>query len=117
MTSATTPPSPDGYDPFVRAMMRVSERAKQAERRLTQPADIAWPVREASKDEREPPIISRLYAEPIAPLRDRDEVALQDIFTTTQLEDAITDIQDRLSHLYPEPCWEDDPYDFLHGYV
>ncbi len=117
MTNAINSPSPDGYDPFVRAMMRVSERAKRAERRLVQPTEIAWPVREVDEDEREPPIISRLYAEPIAPLRDRDEIALQDIFTTDRIEDAITDIQNRLSHLYPEPCWEDDPYDFLHGYV
>ena len=80
--------------------------------------DIAWPVSEAdnSKDQ-ELPIIPRLYAEPIAPLRDRDEIALTEIFTTDQIEDALNDVQDRLSHLYPEPCWEDDPYEFLHGYL
>jgi len=112
------PPSPEGYDPFVRAMMRVSERAIRAEQRLMQSPEIAWPVRETdSETDYELPILPRLYAEPLAPLRDRDETALTDIFTADHLEDAITDIQDRLNHLYPEPCWEDDPYDFLHGYL
>ncbi|MEO0539506.1 MAG: hypothetical protein AAFZ80_01430 [Cyanobacteria bacterium P01_A01_bin.105] len=120
MVQAINSSSPDGYDPFVRAMMRFSERVKRAERQLMQVPQIAWPVSDA-QDKAEAddglPIISRLYAEPLAPLRDRDEVALNDVFQTEHIEDAVNDVQNRLSHLHPEPCWEDDPYDFLHGYV
>ncbi|MEO1593203.1 MAG: hypothetical protein AAFU71_18205 [Cyanobacteria bacterium J06632_22] len=114
----TNSPSPDGYDPFVRAMMRVSERKERAEQQTMHAPEIAWPVSKPDPDASpERPIISRLYAEPLAPLRDRDEIALTEIFKAEQLEDALTDVQNRLSHLYPEPCWEDDPYEFLHGYV
>lgn len=57
------------------------------------------------------------HAEPLAPLRQRDERALEDIFDDTEIEDVLTDVCLRLRQLYPEPCWEDDPFDFLQGYM
>ncbi|ESA38231.1 hypothetical protein N836_32910 [Leptolyngbya sp. Heron Island J] len=53
------------------------------------------------------------HAEPLAPLRQRDEQALEDIFDDIEVEDILTDVCIRLRQLHPEPCWEDDPFDFL----
>lgn len=57
------------------------------------------------------------HAEPLAPLRQRDEQALEELFDDSQVEEMMTDIHLRLKQLCPEPCWEDDPFDFLAGYV
>ena len=58
-----------------------------------------------------------LHAEPLAPLRQRDEHALEEIFDDIQVGEILADVCLRLRQLYPEPCWEDDPFDFLQGYV
>lgn len=57
------------------------------------------------------------YAEPLAPLRQRDEQALEDVFDDQQIDDILADVCMRLRQLYPEPCWEDGPFDFLQGYI
>ena len=57
------------------------------------------------------------HAEPLAPLRQRDEQALDDIFEDIQVDAIIADICSRLKQLHPEPCWDDEPFDFLRGYV
>ena len=57
------------------------------------------------------------HAEPLAPLRQRDEQALEEIFDDGQIEDIISDICIRLKQLCPEPCWEDDSFDSLKGYI
>ena len=57
------------------------------------------------------------HAEPLAPLRQRDEQALEDVFDDGQVEEILADVCLRLKQLYPEPCWEDTPFDFLQGYV
>ncbi|MBT9315216.1 hypothetical protein IXB50_07240 [Leptothoe spongobia TAU-MAC 1115] len=57
------------------------------------------------------------HAEPLAPLRQRDQQALEEIFDDTQVEDIVADICMRLKQLCPEPCWDDDPFEFLKGYV
>ena len=58
-----------------------------------------------------------VFAEPLAPLRQRDEQALEEVFDDAQVEDMLADICSRLRQLYPEPCWEDDPFDFLQSYL
>ena len=57
------------------------------------------------------------HAEPLAPLRQRDEQALEDVFDDSEVEDILTDVCIRLKQLYPEPCWEDELFDFLQEYV
>ena len=61
--------------------------------------------------------LATFHAEPIAPLRQRDEQALDDIFSHAQVEEIVTDIYIRLHQLCPEPCWDDDPFEFLKGYL
>ncbi|MEL6334454.1 MAG: hypothetical protein AAFX51_12935 [Cyanobacteria bacterium J06636_28] len=53
----------------------------------------------------------------MAPLRQRDEQALEDMFDDDKIEDIVSDICIRLKQLCPEPCWEDDSFDFLKGYI
>ena len=57
------------------------------------------------------------HAEPLSPLRQRDEHALGVIFNDTQIEEIFSDVCFRLRQLYPEPCWDDDSFDFLKRYL
>ncbi|MCW6035404.1 hypothetical protein K4A83_03820 [Spirulina subsalsa FACHB-351] len=51
------------------------------------------------------------YGAHLMPLTRRDWKALNQIFgSVTDLEGIYEDIQNALSILIPEPCWEDDPF-------
>lgn len=56
-------------------------------------------------------------AEPLSPLRERDNKALADLFERDDLEEIHTDVLNRLSLLYPPPYWEEESLDFLEGFV
>lgn len=53
--------------------------------------------------------------DPAAPLRCRDIQALVEYFAHDQIEMIEADVCRFLSHVYPEPCWEDEPYDVLYS--
>lgn len=57
------------------------------------------------------------HASPIAPLRQRDSAALNDFFECDHIQEIALDIHRYLARTYPEPCWEDEPYEFLNGYI
>lgn len=57
------------------------------------------------------------HASPLAPLRQRDSHALNEIFEIEHIQEITLDVHRYLARIYPEPCWEDEPYEFLHGYV
>lgn len=59
----------------------------------------------------------RGHAAPLSPLRERDMKALSDLFQREDIFQIEADIADRLLHLLPEPCWEDDPFDFIREFV
>lgn len=61
--------------------------------------------------------VSIFHADPLAPLRQRDEQALEEIFDDAQMEEVFVDVCDRLKQLYPEPCWDEDPFEFLQDYM
>lgn len=52
-----------------------------------------------------------------SPVRDRDLRVLIDWFTHDGIGDIEADIRHYLRQLMPEPCWEDDPFDFLQEYL
>ena len=60
---------------------------------------------------------STFHADPLEPLRQRDAQALEEMFDDVQMEEIFIDICDRLRQLYPEPCWDDDSFDFLQEYM
>lgn len=57
------------------------------------------------------------YAAPLAPLRERDIQALDAMFDRNDMADIETDVIHNLLSLWPEPCWEDDPFEFLREYL
>ncbi|MBD2259069.1 hypothetical protein H6G13_15985 [Pseudanabaena sp. FACHB-2040] len=60
---------------------------------------------------------SLTHAGPLSPLRSRDIQALVDIFAHDQLTEIEADIHQYLRRLYPEPCWDDEPYEFLQDFI
>ena len=70
-----------------------------------------------SRTQRTSPSLGVSHASPIAPMRARDSAALAEMFDGDRLSEITLDIHRYLARAYPEPCWEDEPYEFLHGYV
>jgi hypothetical protein len=50
-------------------------------------------------------------------LRERDWTALIELFDRDDGDEIEADIHSSLFWLIPEPCWEDDPFDFLREYL
>ncbi len=55
------------------------------------------------------------HAPPLSPLRLRDLQAMADLFHQPHMDEIEADILRNLGWRFPEPCWEDDPLDFLNG--
>lgn len=61
--------------------------------------------------------IRELYAPPLMPLKERDWRVLAELFEREDVDEIEADISNKLLFLIPEPCWEDDPFDFLREYL
>lgn|GEM_PF-6441461 len=60
----------------------------------------------------------KYYAPPLMPMKDRDWMALVELFSRKDGDEIETDIINKLLTMVPEPlCWEEDPYEFLHEYL
>lgn len=57
------------------------------------------------------------HADPLMPLQIRDLRVLSDLFERDDIDDITNNICDRLSQLYPEPCWDENPYEFLREFL
>ncbi|MEP0869037.1 hypothetical protein NDA01_04405 [Trichocoleus desertorum AS-A10] len=57
------------------------------------------------------------YAAPLAPMRERDLTALGGLFEREDIHDVETDIIRNLLTRWPEPCWDDDPFEFLQDFL
>ncbi len=57
------------------------------------------------------------YADPISPLRERDLQALSELFYRDDIRDIETDITQMLLNLLPEPCWEENLFEFLREFL
>lgn len=57
------------------------------------------------------------HAAPLSPLRERDVVALADWFERNDMLSVESDIDHCLLVLWPAPCWEDDPFEFLQEFL
>jgi hypothetical protein len=118
----------EGYDPFVRALIQFSAKVptpKSAETPAQFPGN-ANPLFDIDAldapdwDGYETPSLTfehEDYALPLEPLREKDLTALVDLFNTPNMREIDADVQTRLQSLYPEPCWEDDLFAFLKGYL
>lgn len=61
--------------------------------------------------------IDAIHANPLPPLRERDTKALTALFSREDAEEIEDDVNSYLSFLFPTPCWEDDPFEFLQEYT
>jgi hypothetical protein len=61
--------------------------------------------------------IDAVHANPLPPLRERDTKALTALFGREDAEEIEDDVNSYLSCLFPTPCWEDDPFEFLQEYI
>lgn len=75
------------------------------------------PSRSIAPQEIRPPRTLDDFAAPLSPLRERDLQALASFFETECMLEIETDVTQHLLLLWPEPCWDEDPFDFLHEYV
>ncbi|WP_225886934.1 hypothetical protein [Nodosilinea nodulosa] len=111
-------------DPWVRALFTTSQRAA-AKKRSRRPGQS-----DAAPDADQKPGSSESVgapysmadaapqlANPLSPLRDRDRLALGEIFAHDQMAAIEADILHRLSYLVPEPIWEVEPYEFLREFL
>jgi hypothetical protein len=57
--------------------------------------------------------VDAIHADPLPPLRERDTKALTALFGREDAEEIENDVNSYLNFLFPTPCWEDDPMDFL----
>lgn len=57
------------------------------------------------------------YADPLAPLKERDVVSLAYLFQRHDMYDIEVDLNQMLLRLLPAPCWEEDPFEFLQEFL
>jgi hypothetical protein len=57
------------------------------------------------------------FADPLSPLRERDLFALEGLFQRSDMYWIEADVNQMLLHLLPEPCWDEDAFDFLHEFL
>lgn len=57
------------------------------------------------------------HAAPLASLRKRDLEALTEMFEPEDLAEVEAELAEYLNLMCPEPCWEEDPFDFLRDYL
>jgi len=58
-----------------------------------------------------------MYAPTLNSLRQRDWKALIELFDREDGDEIEADINSNLHLRTPEPCWEDDPFDFLREFL
>ena len=58
-----------------------------------------------------------VHAAPLSSLRERDLQALAEMFEPEEASEVEAELVSYLNLMYPEPCWEEDPFDFLRDYL
>jgi len=57
------------------------------------------------------------YSAQLMPLRERDTAAMDELFEREDVDEIAAEVNQKLLWLYPEPCWEEEPLDFLQDYL
>ncbi|MBD2357924.1 hypothetical protein H6G41_25485 [Tolypothrix sp. FACHB-123] len=63
------------------------------------------------------PVNLHVYAPALRSLEERDWKAMTELFDREDSDEIEADIRNSLLLMIPEPCWEDDPFDFLSEYL
>ncbi len=59
----------------------------------------------------------QVNSSPYTSLRERDWEALILLFDRDDSDEIEAEIKSKLVWLVPEPCWEDNPFEFLHEFL
>ncbi|ASC73120.1 hypothetical protein XM38_040820 [Halomicronema hongdechloris C2206] len=113
------PYSPQGYDEYVRGLLRYSEQVTS-----TTPRISSYPMgtsRQAAQLEDELPIYAvptpGEYSHLASLLRSRDAIALHHLFSHDSIAEIEADVCQYLQQLSPEPAWDVEPYEFLRQFL
>lgn len=112
------PPSiHEEQDNFVQELIEFSTQA--ATRKRPHAPAASWTRQDS--DLRSQSWLSKSYeldhAAPLMPLRERDVEALSEYFDHEHIQEIEADVIRNLLIRWPEPCWEDEPLDFLRDYL
>ena len=75
-----------------------------------------FPRVERIKSQRKQSVVFN-HAAPLTPMRERDLEALAEMFELQDDDEIEADIIQYLHLLCPEPCWEEDSFEFLREYL
>jgi hypothetical protein len=59
----------------------------------------------------------QVFAPALRSLEERDWTVMTELFDREDSDEIEADIRKSLLLMMPEPCWEDDPFDFLSEYL
>ncbi len=90
------------------AALKQLAQKREPQPTLRQPTDYSLLFKRIEND---------THAAPLSPLRDRDVVALGQWFDRADMEVIEADLAHCLLALWPAPCWEDDPFEFLEEFL
>lgn len=97
----------------LRAIANSLENTSPKTSLLTELINGTWDLQGWTSDRTQSVKVDLSHAAPLMPLRDRDLKALDGWFDLEEIAEIEADIAHNLSRLFPEPCWEDNPFDFL----
>ncbi len=89
------------------ALKQLAQKREQ-QTTLHQQTDYPLPFKRIEND---------THAAPLSPLRDRDIAALGQWFDRVDMEVIEANLAHCLLALWPAPCWEDDPFEFLEEFL
>jgi hypothetical protein len=92
-----TPPSPPKKDTVVTELIRFSVRSAALKNDTPRSLDA--------------------HAPPLSPLRERDLRALDAWFDREDIDEITNEVDCVLRWLWPEPCWDEEPFEFLRDYL
>lgn len=76
------------------------------------PHELSQEWRQLSTDQE-----ANIHAAPLTPLKERDWKELVSLFDRHDSDDIEADVISKLNMLCPEPCWDENPYQFLSDYL
>ena len=119
-----TPSVQENRDPFMAELIEFSSQAavkKMARSRRTHSLELKTVAQRKVQEPRlQVSAKSHLevgHAAPLMPLRERDMKSLAELFEHEQIHEIEADVIRNLLVRWPEPCWEDEPFEFLQDYL
>jgi hypothetical protein len=101
-------------DTFFRELLEFSSQAATKKAKKRRPATSNRGAEWSSLSRRH---AHNNHAAPLMPLKDRDLEVLADFFEDERIHEIEADVIRNLLIRWPEPCWEEEPLQFLQDYL